>query len=219
MSLPNIYKCFRFKKHRRDCRQCGHVSLRFVKLTGCYFILSARRLKAARQRSSEKFYFLATCNLKIGKRDPRLACGICPLIKEWSDGGRMSIKALIQTLFCSWYWLGGFNNDNGFMAPHLVRAQSAYKNMSIHSFHYTPGLTLPTELTIYDVSLEQRTLPRLKGTCYNCICSLRVSLIIMAVTASQCAASCICNLRVSLIIMAVTARQCAAAQTDRKYLI
>ena len=29
------------------------------------------------------------------------------------------------------------NNNRLFMAPHLVRAQSDYKNIRIHSFHYT----------------------------------------------------------------------------------
>ena len=30
-----------------------------------------------------------------------------------------------------------YNNNRLFMAPHLIRAQSAYKDIRVHSFHHT----------------------------------------------------------------------------------
>ena len=38
-------------------------------------------------------------------------------------------------------WIPFNNNNRLFMAPHLVRAQSAYKHIRIHSFHHTHTLT------------------------------------------------------------------------------
>ena len=35
------------------------------------------------------------------------------------------------------FWWSFYNNNGLFMAPHLVRAQSAYKDIRIHSFHHT----------------------------------------------------------------------------------
>ena len=44
---------------------------------------------------------------------------------------------------CATYWQRTFNNNiRLFMVPHLVRAQSAYKDIGIYSFHHTHTHTL-----------------------------------------------------------------------------
>ena len=54
------------------------------------------------------------------------------------------LKGLVAVLWPKWKPTTGFsfradynNNNRLFMAPHLVRAQSTYKDIRIHSFHHS----------------------------------------------------------------------------------
>ena len=49
---------------------------------------------------------------------------------------RFLFPAAILALSVTFWW-SFYNNNRLFMAPHLVRAQSAYKDTRIHSFHHT----------------------------------------------------------------------------------